>query len=211
MAQNDGALGALLVEHIGDIEAAVAYVTESIDPLLWKAAAEILTEESASWGGTGNFDPDSDTELWIMPADWATEPSLEMGYDEDAWFSFSISDAKEDADVTSLASFLGAGGKGNGTALAFEQNMLKGRKWKGVLAQHENAVQAIREAGFLVEQREGRIEIPVILKRAELAAALTDEDTTLAFGPLRDALKRAAVAKPHFDALVAAAREVAYV
>jgi hypothetical protein len=202
-------LGALLVEHAGDIEAAVTYITDVIDPQLWQAAADVLKSETPTLG-KGNFDPDGDDDLWVMPSDWATDPSQGMDYEEDAWFNFSVKDTDQDEDVTSLASFLGTGVHGNGTALVFRQEMLKGRKWKGVLAGQDNALQAIRDAGFIVEQREGRIELPVTLDRGVLARALNDEDPAAAFGPLRDALTSAIAAKPHFDELVAAARVVAY-
>lgn len=88
-------------------------------------------------------------------------------------------------------------------------SMLKGRKWKGVLSQHEDAVQAIRDGGFVVELREGLLELPVVLKAEDLSAALSD-DVSTAFGPLRDAVARVIELKPRFDELVAAARAVAY-
>lgn len=210
MTSNDQGLEALLVDNVADIEAAVAYITGSIDPLLWSGAGEALQAETGSWGRIGNFDPDSDTSLWIMPPDWATDPSRGGKYQEDAWFSFVVSEAASDDCTTALANFLAAGGRGNTMVLSFQQEMLKGRKWKAVLSQHEDAVQAIRDGGFVVELREGLLELPVVIKAEDLSAALSDEDVSTAFGPLRDAVARVIELKPRFDELVAAARTVAY-
>lgn len=210
MAQNETDLVGLLIEHVGDLEAAVFHITAEFDPVLWKTAGEVMSTEAEARNAAGNFDPESDQNLWIMPADWATDPAHETSYKEDGWFAFHVSEAGEGEGVTSLAAFLGVGAPDAGMVLSFAQDMLKGRKWKSVLAQNEEAVQSIRDAGFNVEQREGRIEMPVALVRGSLADALREENAAAAFGPLRDALKKAFAAKPHFDSLVKAARIVAY-
>lgn len=210
MAENDPDLVGLLIEHVGDLEAAVSQITAELDPVLWKTAGEVMSAEALARDAVGNFDPESDDNLWIMPAEWAADPTHGTSYKEDGWFAFHVSEACEDEGVTSLAAFLGVGRPDAGMVLSFAQEMLKGRKWKSVLAQNEEAVQSIRDAGFNVEQREGRIEMPVVLVGGALADALREEDAAAAFDPLREALKRAFDAKPHFDALVNAARIVAY-
>lgn len=210
MTRNDEGLDALLVDNVADIEAAVAYIKGTIDPLLWQGAAEVLEKESRPWGRIGNFDPDGKDSLWIMPPDWVTDPSRGVKIREDAWFSLIVSEAGPDESETALANFLAVGGRGNGMVLSFQQEMLKGQKWKAVLARQEDAVQAIRDGGFMVEMREGLLEIPVLLKAEELSRALSEEDVSSALGPLRDAVARAIALKPRFDEIVAAARAVAY-
>jgi hypothetical protein len=211
MTQDTQAATALLIEHIADLEAAVRHVTEKIDPRLWRAVANVLEEFAKAQGWDGMFDPEADDAPWTMPQEWATSDAEDAGYDEDSWFIVDVHHPDEDLeDRTWLAGFVGVSQYGNHLLLKFDQQMLKARGWRALLNREEDAVQAIRDAGFTVEARDGSIVLPVTIVPARLAEAFADDDVVAAFEPLRSALARAAAARPHFDRLVAAARRETY-
>lgn len=195
----DEQTNALVLEHLADIEGAVRYIEDHLEPRLWRAVAETMERWSARTGWAGRFDPDGD-DYWIAADGWMPEGERQ------AWFVFK---AAEHVDAVSLSAFVGASASGNQMVLRFWQDLLKPGAFKKILSGEDRLLSDLRYLGFEFDARGGLLELPVRLDATALAAAFTDGDFTEALAPLATALDRAEAARPSLDLLVARLRAAA--
>ena len=98
-------LSALVVEHIGDIEAAIRHATDVVDVRLWEEVAAIADTRTEQWGWIGELDPQDAKEFFLGPSSWKRAEADSRGYEWDAWF---LVDCALQEDSSWVASFVGA-------------------------------------------------------------------------------------------------------
>lgn len=205
MTENDTA-EMVVVRHLGDIESAIRFLEDVMEPKFWSAVASCMEKWAKSRGWAGHFDPNSDDYLWFGSGDWHT---VGGGKDEyDFWFELRPiwGDADED-DTTGLASFIGASARGNYRALVFDRTVpKKKRAWQALLGESDAVLQLLRELGFNTDTRAGVISYPLTLDPMLLGPALADDDFDEVLEPLATALAKIVRAQPLFEQLIISAR-----
>jgi hypothetical protein len=197
-------LDALIVRHIADLEAAKRRIEEEVDPRLLREASLLMERRTDSLGWVHEFRPDLGS-ISVAPEKWIIRNESGNDHVWLAWFEFVSSDADgELVQAWHLAEFLGLEGSSTRKALSFYQNVLKRREWKAILIKNSNAVKALRELGFNIDERDGSINIPVRLDSATLQRGFEENDLDNALKPVREALDLAIRAMPHFDVLAKA-------
>jgi hypothetical protein len=143
--------------------------------------------------------------ICVGPEEWIKRS---QGGKDDTWLvqlQFSTLDADgESAHQWHLSDFLELEGGSTRKALSFWQNVLKPREWRAVLNNNVGAVQALRDLGFDVDEREGTIVRPVRLDSLALQKGFEDDDLDEALAPVGAALDLAVQALPHFQVLASA-------
>jgi hypothetical protein len=197
----------LVVRHLADIESAMRYLEDVLEPKFWAAVASHMEDWASARDWAGEFDPDSDEYLWMAARTWRTADGGDGDYD--FWFNLEpIWGEADEEDTSNLSSFIGASARGNRRALVLKRVGPKKRVWQTLLGNSQELLQQLREVGFETDTRAGIISYPVELDGAVLGQALADDDFHEALEPLTTALATVEQALPLFERLIAAARTV---
>jgi len=201
-------LDALIVKHIGDLEAARRRIDEVVDPRLLREVSVIMENWAAGLGWVHKFEDDEQS-ISVAPEDWIKR-------DKDGkinwWFPwFELSSIDADGDLVSashLAEFLALEDSSTCKALSFCQDVLGKKVWRNLLKKTAKEMQALRDLGFEVDDREGLVNFPVRLDLEVLKTSFEENDFEEALAPVSAALDRVRQAMPHFQLLALAAERL---
>jgi hypothetical protein len=200
-------LDALLVRHVGDIEAALHHISAITTKRLFRELAEVVEDEldEKDWFSTLVAE---DNDLWFAPRTWLTAKTNPQ--QADAWFALDelVQDGGE-ADETWIAELLAVGPQGAKTALIFYQDPFGRAAWKKLLKQNGPMIAMLQEAGVSYDASSASLYIPVTLQGETLATAFEQEEFEAAFLPFREAVRTAVAARPLIDELLTKARATA--
>lgn len=192
-------LDALIASNIGDLEAALARVEETIDPTLNSEAWATLKQ--ALHNAEYHFDDgDNPDEAWFVPRSW-----LDKDGDSDPWFRLTARDGS--ALETWLACYVSPRTEREAIGIQWYNNSLYVRDYKIILDVYLEDLRQIEQAGF---RRDGnKIYLPISFDAAELAEGFKEGDLTEALAPIWEAAEALEEARPSFqrlrDAIVAKA------
>lgn len=196
----DPAVGTVIVRHIDELEAALRYAHNTMQPMLAKAAAAALEEKRLALGWAGEVPADFDETLWLAPEEWRMPGNAEAN---DFYLSFSLGtmpciDGHEpETWIGTIAGFAGAT-----IRLVFGTDALGQRDWKALLRSEGALLDALVNKGFLCDPKSGELALTVPVNRERLAAGFDDEDLETALAPLSQAVDRIHSAQSIFDTLV---------
>jgi hypothetical protein len=192
-------LDALIAGNIGDLEAALARVEETIDPTLNSEAWTTLKQ--ALHNAEYHFDDgDNPDEAWFVPRSWLDEDG-----DSDPWFRLTARDGS--ALETWLACYVAPRTEREAIGIQWYNNSLYVRDYKVILDTYLEELRRIEQAGF---RRDGNsLYLPISFDAARLAEGFKEGDLTEALAPIWEAAKALEEARPSFqrlrDAIVAKA------
>ncbi len=198
----DPTVGTVIVRHIDELEAALRYAHDNIQPMLEKALVAVLDEKRVAFGWAGETVEDFDETQWLAPEEWRM--SRDSG-DNDFYLSFSLGTApcidghEPETWVGIIAGFAGAT-----IRFVFGTDALGQREWKSLLKLETALLEELVGKGFLCDPKSGNLALTIPIDRDALADGFEADDLETAFAPLGAALERIHVARPTFDRLVAA-------
>lgn len=202
----DPAIGGVITRHIDELEAAIRYAHNVMQPTLGKALAHVIDKRKASFGWAGAIDEDLDEQSWLAPEDWRTADDREDHFD--LYIDFDYTDCIDGGEPeTWLGVFCGFAGAG--LRFTFGTNALGARGWKALLRSEAEIVEALVAQGFRCDPKDGDLAVLVSLDRAALATAFEEQDFEAALQPIAAALDRIEHARRALDRLVAAIRKQA--
>jgi hypothetical protein len=197
----DPAVGAVIVSHIEELEAAFRYAHSTMQPLLEKAVAASLNNKRRALGWAGEAPADFDETQWFAAEEWRMPQSDE----NDCYLSFvldtvSCLDGHEpETWVGTIAGFAGAGIRFSASTDALGQ-----RDWKALLRSQGALVDELVERGFLCDPKTGDVALTIPISKDALVAGFEDEDLAPALEPLGAAIDRIHAARSTLDRLVEA-------
>ena len=199
-------LDVLIVQHIGDLEAAQRRIVEKIDPRLLKEASAMMKKWADQLGWVHELFDGNDPKICVAPEEWIKRsPGGKVG----TWLVyFQLSSLDADGELTPhshLAEFLELEGGSRRKALSVFSDVLKPKEWRAVLSNSVSEVQSLRHLGFDVDERKGTISFPVQLHSSALQQGFGVDDLDDALAPIGAALDLAAQARPHLQVLASAA------
>ncbi|MDR6710222.1 hypothetical protein J2X73_004627 [Novosphingobium sp. 1748] len=200
-------VGAVIVKHIDELEAALRYANTTMQPLLAKAAARVLDEKRHELGWAGEAPADFDEAMWLAPEDWRMGGSSE---ENDFYLSFSLQpapcfdDEEPETWLGTIAGFAGAG-----IRLEASTDALGPRAWKALLRSEQSLIDELVARGFRFEPKAGDIALTIVMNRESLAAGFEDEMLDAAFEPMAHAIDGINSARPVLDLLVEAIKRAA--
>lgn len=199
-------VGATIVRHIDELEAAVRYARTTMQPLLGKAVAAILERRKKSLGWMGDVEHDLDAEAWLAPPEWRTAADLDNRYD--LYIAFDESPCMDRQETTTwVGTFCGFAGAG--IRLALHSDALGPRDWKALLRAEKDIADQLFANGFLCDPKTGDLALLITMDRGLLAEAFVDEEFDEALAPIEVALDRVHSVRPLLDRLVTAIRKKA--
>lgn len=196
------AAGAVIVMHIDELEAALRYAHETMQPMMAKALARIMEDKRRALQWAGETPANLDKTLWLAPEDWRMPGAVD---DNEFYLSFSLATApcidgrEPETWIGTVAGFAGAG-----LRLSFSTEALGQRAWKALLKAQGQLVDELVVKGFLCDPRTGDLAVNIHLNRESLAAGFDDEALETALEPLGAAIDRIEAARPLLDRLVEA-------
>lgn len=203
---NETSVGATIVRHIDELEAAMRYTRETMQPRLDKAVSEILEKKRKAFGWNGKIDNDLDREMWLAPPQWRTPGDEAQNYD--LFFELDdmlCVDKKETFTwVGAFCAFAGAG-----ICFGFHSNSLGARDWKAVLRSEQVLVGALSAKGFDIDLKSGEFAVRIRIDRDALAEAFAEEEFGEALAPIASALDLVYAERKLLDRLVKAIRKKA--
>lgn len=195
----DISVGATIVHHIDELEAALRYARNAMEPLLGHEVARIFAEKKKVFGWDGTVEPDLDGDLWLAPAEWQIAGDTDDNYN--LFLSFDAADCMDQQKpLTWIATF--AGFAGAGIRIGFHNNALAWGAWKGLLRSEAELVRALVAEGFLCDPKTGVLALIVPIDRAALADAFADGAFGEALTPIGATLDRIHSLRPLLDRLV---------
>jgi len=201
---NDPSVGATIVRHIDELEAAIRFAQDTMQPQLGKAVAHLMEVKKKSLNLDGKIEHDLDREMWLAFPDWRTPGDTADNYD--LFFEFDQSLCIDGEETTTwVGNFCGFGGAG--IRFAFHSNALGQREWKNLLRSERDILDQIVALGLLCDPKTGELAQLVTLDRALLADAFDDEEFDEALAPIKAALDRIETMRPLLDKLVMAIRK----
>lgn len=198
---SDPSVGAVIVTHIDELEAALRYAHGTMQPALEKAVASLLDEKRLALAWAGEVPADFDETLWLGPEEWRMSGDPE---ENDFYLSFSLTTSpcidghEPETWVGTIAGFAGAG-----IRLSASTDALGQRDWKTLLKAQGPLLDGLVAQGFLCDPKSGDIEIAVPISSEALVAGFEEEDLETALQPLGAAVDRINAAKNTLDRLVA--------
>ena len=195
------AVGAVIVSHIDELEAALRYAHSTMQPMLEKAVASRLAAKRRALGWAGEAPADFDETQWFAPEEWRMPQSEE----NDCYLSFvldtvSCLDGQEpETWVGTIAGFAGAG-----IRFAASTDALGQRDWKALLRSQGPLMDELVDRGFLCDPRTGDIALTIPVSKEALVAGFEEEDLEAALEPLGQAIDRIHKARSELDRLVEA-------
>lgn len=201
-------LDALIVKHIGDLEAARRRIGEKIDPRLTEESSLMMRKRADKLGWVHKvFDSDSnDSKICVAPEEWIRR---DQGGGVATWLLyFQLSSSSADGELAAyseLAEFLGLDNGSTRKALSFFCDALKPKELRLLLSNNADTVQALRGLGFEVDERKLTILLPVRLDSSALQQGFQNDDLGDALAPVGAAIDLAVQALPHFQVLAKAA------
>lgn len=196
----DPAVGTVIVHHIDELEAALRYAHNTMQPMLAKAVAAVLADKRLALGWAGEVPADFDETLWLAPEQWRMQGDAEAN---DFYLSCSLGttpciDGHEpETWIGTVAGFAGAT-----IRLVFGTDAMGQRDWKALLRSEGALVDALVNKGFLCDPKSGDLALTVPINRESLAAAFEEEELETALAPLSQAVDRIYAAQSTFDSLV---------
>ena len=199
---SDPTVGAVIVRHIDELEAALRYAHGTMQPMLAKALSSIMENKRRALQWAGETPADLDETLWVAPEDWRMSGDTEDG---EFYLSFSLA-ASHCIDGQEPETWIGtiAGFAGAGLRLSFATDALGQRAWKALLKAQAQLVDALVGKGFLCDPKTGDLALNIHLNRETLAAGFEDEALETALEPVGAAIDRINAARPLLDRLVEA-------
>ena len=189
------AVGAVIVSHIDELEAALRYAHSTMQPMLEKAVAALLD------GWAGEAPADFDETQWFAPEEWRMPQSDE----NDCYLSFVLDtvaclDGHEpETWVGTIAGFAGAGIRFSASTDALGQ-----RDWKALLRSQGPLIDELVDRGFLCDPKTGDVALTIPVDKETLAAGFEEEDFEAALEPLGLVIDRIHAARSALDRLVEA-------
>lgn len=197
-------VGATIVRHIDELEAAVRYARMNMQPLLGKAVAAILENRKRLFGWNGKIEHDLEGETWLAAAEWRTASDPDDHYD--LYIEFDESLCMDRLETTTwIGTFCGFAGAG--IRLALHSDALGLRDWKALLRSEKDVADQLFANGFLCDPKTGELALLITIDRSLLAEAFADEGFDEALKPIEVALDRIHSVRPLLDCLVAAIRK----
>jgi hypothetical protein len=74
---SEPAVGAVIVSHIDELEAALRYAHSTMEPMLEKAVAALIDDKRRVLGWAGEAPADFDKTQWFAPEEWRMPQSDE--------------------------------------------------------------------------------------------------------------------------------------
>jgi hypothetical protein len=188
------ALDVLIVQHIGDLDAAANRLRYEIQRKVGKKINSTVEEWCDDHGWYGKFDWNEDR-LWLLPEGWRGAEATADDEDAIAYFNFGVRFGDDlDSDDGSVDYFwltrLCKQGKGT-IGFSFKREaglgIKKKKLWIPLAAEHANKGSA-RALGFDYEEGDGTFFKALVIDKEALAKAIEEDDFAEALKPLRDAL-----------------------
>lgn len=200
----DPEVGAVIVRHIDEIEAALKYADETMEPQLGKAVAELGNDWLKKHEWAGETEDDLGEEFWVASKEWQMEGESKDSFDLYANFDSSVgpNDFDPSTWIANFAGFLGAG-----IHFTFETDALNKNPWKSLLKTETILVDELLSRGFQCDLKSGELAMPISIDRETLAEAFQEEDFEEALKPIEKALDNMLAAKDVLDKLVEAIRK----
>ncbi len=204
---SDANVGAVIVNHIDELEAALRYAHTTMQPMLEKAAASVIEDKRDELGWAGAAPADFDEAQWLAPEDWRMGGASE---EDDFYLSFSLQTAPC-IDGNEPETWLGtiAGFAGAGIRLSATTDALRQRGWKAFLKSQGPLLDELVSRGFLYDPKAGDVALTITINRENLAAGFEDDTLETALEPLAHAIDRVSSARPALDQLVEAIKRYA--
>ena len=77
----DPLIGAVIVRHIDELEAALRHANNSMLPELSKHAAEVINSKRKTLGWAGEVPHDLTQDIWLAPNDWRMDGDTDDSFD----------------------------------------------------------------------------------------------------------------------------------
>jgi hypothetical protein len=201
---SDPVIGAVIVRHIDELEAALRYAHNSMQPMLAKAVAEAMEDKQRALNWAGEVVPDFEENLWLAPEEWRIGGDPE---DDDFYLSFSL-ETTPSIDGSEPETWVGimAGFAGAGIKFAFGTDALGQREWKAMMKAQGPLLDELVNRGFRCDPKTGDLELLILISRDALAMGFEEDALEAALTPLGHAIDRIDAARPILDRLVAAIR-----
>lgn len=199
---SDPVIGAVIVRHIDELEAALRYAHNSMRPMLARAVAAVMEDKRLALTWAGEVVPDFDETLWLAPEEWRIVGDPE---DNEFYLSFSL-ETTPSIDGSEPETWVGiiAGFAGAGIKFAFGTDALGQREWKALLKAQGSLLVELVDRGFRCDPKTGDLELTIPIGRDALAIGFEEDTLEAALSPLGQAIDRIDAAKPILDRLVAA-------
>jgi len=200
----DPAVGAVIVQHIDELEAALRYARRSLTPMLEKATASIMVERRKSYGWVGEALTDFDGELWMAPEGWRMAGDADDDFD--LYLSFATTDCIDGEEPdTWIGHFCGFAGAT--VRFEFATDAIGQRDWKAILRAETKLTEKLVDRGFLCDPKTGELALRIPVEREALAAGFEENDLETALAPVAKTLDRIKAARDLLDELVRVIRE----
>ncbi|UZW54904.1 hypothetical protein NUH86_15725 [Sphingobium sp. JS3065] len=200
----DPVVGAVIVQHIDELEAALRYARRSLTPMLEKATAAIIDERRKIYGWEGEAPTDFDDMLWLAPAEWRMAGDADDGFD--LYLSFSTTDCIDGEEPDTWVGYF-CGFAGATIRFEFATDAIGQRDWKAVLRAQTKLAEGLVDQGFLCDPKTGELALRIPVDREALAIGFEDNDLEAALAPVAKTLDRIRAARALLDELVTAIRE----
>lgn len=197
---SDPVVGAVIVQHIDELEAALRYANNRMEPMLEKAIASVIEEKRLDLGWSGEVVADFSETLWLAPPEWRIPGASE---ESDFYLSFSLEAApcidgyEPETWVGTIAGFAGAT-----LRFVFGTDRLGRQPWKAMLKSQGSLLDELVSKGFLCDPKTGDLALTISVNRDALAAGFERDALEEALSPLSVALDRIHAAQPILDRLV---------
>lgn len=202
---SDIAVGAVIVRHIDELEAALRYATATMEPMLEKAVTSVLDDKRLELGWAGEMPADFEDNQWLAPEEWRMSGNAR---DDEFYLSFvldtvpSIDGHVPETWIGTIAGFAGAG-----LTLSARTDALGQRPWKTLMKTQAGILEELANAGFRCDLRNGEIAVSISIDRESLAAGFEDDALEQALEPIALAVDRISAARPALDRLVRAIKQ----
>lgn len=203
---SDPVIGAVIVRHIDELEAALRYAHNSMRPMLAKAVAAVMEDKRLALSWAGEVVPDFDETLWLAPEEWRIVGDPD---DNEFYLSFSL-ETTPSIDGSEPETWVGiiSGFADAGIKFTFGTDALGQREWKALLKTQGSLLVELVDRGFRCDQKTGDLELTIPIARDALAMGFEEDTLEAALSPLGQAIDRIDAARPILDRLVAAIKAI---
>ncbi|SDA35735.1 hypothetical protein [Sphingomonas sp. NFR15] len=196
----DPLVGNVIVRHIDELEAALRFAHNTMQPMLAKAIAAVIEDKRRDLAWAGEEPANLDETIWLAPEEWRIPGKPD---DDDFYLSFSLDttpciDGHEpETWVGTLCGFAGATVRFSASTDGVGQ-----REWKALLRSQGALLDELVDRGFLCDPRTGDIALTIPIDRALLALGFEEETLEAALAPLAAGIDRIVASRSVFDRLV---------
>ena len=198
---SDRSLEALIVDHIDELESALAHANTFITPILGKRTAEIIEEKKSEFGWAGQIADELNDDQWLAPEEWRNASDPDDNFDLYIELGDTYPGVESD---TWLGTF--CGWQNARLQFSLATNALKPRQWKLLLQSESILVEQLAATGFQCNLKDGDLFLPILIDQKALAEAFEENDFETAFKPFAEQLDLFQKARPILDNLVEAIR-----